>query len=404
MTIRQSPHTLNKYARAGAIALGLAFSPNSSAWAGLLDDVKVTEVPINSLAWNTDKALGVNSHGPCVTQTITFAQGSTWSLCVRAVTRFGLIISNAAYRKSPASPFITVLFDGRLGEIFVPYHPGSPRFGDISQFLNFQPLTLSQGSSKGSDCPLPRVLLDVNKICREIRDGGIDWKTGPTLVKRQQEVSYFAVLGAANYNYIMEWTFGDDGTISSRAGSTGPKLGGANDTRGHAHNFTWRLDIDLNGSGGDSACISRHFENLLVTPSTATDRCDAIRAEAGLTWNALQFNTLVITDSALRNARGRQTAYELIPLRTGTNRHTEAFTRNDFWVTRYNSGTELLAINLPSFVNGQSTVGQDNVVWYTGPVHHEDNMRDEDRQSVPVIWVGFELAPNNLFDRTPFHP
>jgi Cu2+-containing amine oxidase len=149
------------------------------------------------------------------------------------------------------------------------------------------------------------------------------------LVRHGQEVVYFAVLDAANYNYILEWAFRDDGTIASRTGSTGPKFFGTNDTTGHTHDFTWRLDIDLNGSAGDSACLFTHIENLAVTPSTATDSCSPITVEAGLDWRPMQFNTLKIKDSTLTNGLGHQTNYELVPLRTGTSRHSEAFTQHD---------------------------------------------------------------------------
>jgi hypothetical protein len=136
--IYQSTLTLKKYATAGALALGLTLTAISSAWAGLLEDVRVTEVPSTNAfnsAW--DAAKGVRGISPrshiagCVGESIVFPTGSAWNLCVKAVTKYGLIISHASFRKSAASPFITVLFDGRLGELFVPYHPGTPRFGDI---------------------------------------------------------------------------------------------------------------------------------------------------------------------------------------------------------------------------------------------------------------------------------
>jgi Cu2+-containing amine oxidase len=64
---------------------------------------------------------------------------------------------------------------------------------------------------------------------------------------------------------------------------------------------------------------------------------------------------------------------------------------------------DLLADNLPNYiVDQQSTVNADIVVWYTGSVHHENNERDEDDNTTPVRWTGFELHPKNLFDRTPF--
>src|SRR5262245_14753984 len=67
------------------------------------------------------------SNVPCLDQTVTFSSGSTWTLCVAAVQRYGLIITNANFQKSPNSPPINILYDGRIAEIFVPYHSGSPR-------------------------------------------------------------------------------------------------------------------------------------------------------------------------------------------------------------------------------------------------------------------------------------
>jgi Cu2+-containing amine oxidase len=322
--------------------------------------------------------------------------GSTWQLCVAAVQKFGLVVTHARFQKAPSSPFMTVLFDGRLGEIFVPYHPGTPRFGDISQF-NFSALTLST-----ADCPSPHVKLGGGRICREIVDYGVAWKDD-ALVRRGRQILYWAVLDAANYNYIMEWAFRDDGTIVVRAGSTGPKLGGPDDTTGHFHSFTWRLDIDLAGPGGDSAYMTRHDENLGVVPSTGSDSSRLIELEGGRTWSAARFNSIEIGDSALVNDNGSPTTYELVPVRSGTARLSEAFTRSDFWVTRFaGANAQLLAVNLPAYVNGQSTIGQNNVIWYTGSAHHESNMRDEDRQTVPVLWVEFRLIPHNLFEGTPF--
>ena len=120
-------------------------------------------------------------------------------------------------------------------------------------------------------------------------------------------------------------------------------------------------------------------------------------------WNPRNFNTLPIVDSTLKNGNGRATGYELVPMRSGTARHTEDFTQKDFWVTRYDSAQSFLADNLPEYVrNRQSTVNQDLVLWYTGSEHHENNSRDEDKNTVPVIWTGFDLIPNNLFNQTPF--
>ena len=130
-------------------------------------------------------------------------------------------------------------------------------------------------------------------------------------VRIGEEVVYFSVLGAGNYSYIEEWTFRDDGTMLARAGSTGPKLGQPGDPRGHMHDFTWRLDVDLNGASGDSAIWTSHHENFVLgEDSTATDGPPRlISVEQGLVWDPKKFNTLLVQDS---DAEKRQWASHIL--------------------------------------------------------------------------------------------
>lgn len=251
------------------------------------------------------KDLVTQSHCGPNNETVTFSGWTTWDLCFSAVSRFGLIIQLAEFRKEPAAPFVRILFDGRISEIFVPYHPGAPRLFDVSE-ANFPLLGLST-----AECPSPGVIIGDGKVCREIRDRGIAWKDD-SRVRRGEELVLWAVIDAGNYNYILEWAFRDDGSLAGRAGSTGPKLGGPDDTRGHMHDFSWRLDIDLNGSGGDSVRRAAHTENLSANPSTATDSERLIWIEGGRTWAAPSFGTLDIADDALKNGRGRGTSSCLI--------------------------------------------------------------------------------------------
>ena len=337
---------------------------------------------------------------------VAFKSKSRWHLTANAVKGFGLVITGASFQKSPNSPFIYVLFDGRMGEIFVPYHSGSSRFTDIK--YNFNCLTLNK--QKFSPPGSPREIIGGGKICKERREylAYMNFYSDNHVVRYGEEVAYFSVLDASNYQYITEWTFRDDGVIQVRAGSTGPKYPGHPNV-GHIHDFTWRLDIDLNGAGDDSAYFASHYEDLTAVPPaiTATDGRDLIDVEGGLVWNDQNFNTLQIQDRTLKNAptNGRPTSYELVPMRSGTARHLETFTKKDFWVTRYDRAQSFFADELPDYVrNKQSTRNQDIVIWYTGSEHHENNSRDEDKNTVPVLWTGFELIPNNLFDRTPFYP
>ena len=97
---------------------------------------------------------------------VQFTSRSRWHLTVNAIDKFGLVITGASFQKSPGSPFIYVLFDGRLGEIFVPYHEGNPRYEDIGyEFFNWHPLTLTP-----AQFPAPREIIGDGKICKEKRD------------------------------------------------------------------------------------------------------------------------------------------------------------------------------------------------------------------------------------------
>jgi Cu2+-containing amine oxidase len=114
-------------------------------------------------------------------------------------------------------------------------------------------------------------------------------------------------------------------------------------------------------------------------------------------------------------------AYDLMPIRSGTPRHNEAFTHHDLWVSRSHPERplEYLFVNLPEIVKDEEVIEQtDIVLWCNAAVHHEP--RNEDGKpnsgrrlwpgddawegSALVMWSGFDLRPRNLFDRTPFYP
>lgn len=329
---------------------------------------------------------------------------TSWRICWQGLPGWGVVITSAHFRKAPGAPWMRLFWDARVTEIFVPYHTGNPRYYDLSGFgFGLHSLTTS-------DCPASAngtLLGTGNEVCKELRPRGLAWKDNVG-VRRGEELVLWGAIAAANYSYIVEWSFRDDGVVIGRVGATGANLP-TRPWEAHMHNAMWRLDIDLNGFWGDAVYLGRHHE----TPPalTATDTEKLVPNEAALSWSSLRFDALHIHDGTLRNGRNHPSAFHLTPLRAGSGRHAEPWTRNDFWITRYAGSAEMRPANLPSYITpAQSVNSADVVVWYWGSIHHLT--RDEDGTETTfdfsgvaqVMWGGFMLKPHNLFDGPPLWP
>ncbi|HJQ36480.1 MAG TPA: hypothetical protein VKB93_05030 [Thermoanaerobaculia bacterium] len=325
---------------------------------------------------------------------------TAWLVHWAEATHVGLYITGAWFKRTPAEPWVRILWDARLSDIFVPYHTGSPRYYDLSHFS----FPLVQAGPKDAGC-CGTLLGNPPHVVREVRDRGPMWKDD-TAVYRGEELVLWSTLDAANYNYIMQYIFRDDGTIGFRLGATARNLPGR-ELEAHMHNGLWRVDIDLAGFPNDSALLMKHTEAGL----TATDTMPPFNGgfEGSATWNA-EFTEIGVVDTVVKNGRGHNIQYDLMPMRSGSARHDEPFMRYDMWVTRYDP-SQLAYPSLPTYVTAnRSVTNTDVVLWYASSMHHLP--RDDDGEFVDgffkgsalVMWSGFDLRPRNFFDRTPFFP
>lgn len=347
-----------------------------------------------------------------VTQTFSGNGKQTeWMICWQTPATYGLAITSAHFRPAAGKPWVRVFWDARVSEIFVPYHGGSPRYYDLSGF-NFPLMPLTS-----ADCPASSggtLLGTPATVCREVRGRGLAWKHSDGSVRRGEEVLLWSAMQAGNYVYIFRWTFRDDGVVMGEIGATGTNLP-TMPTVAHMHSAVWRLDVDMNGASNDNVARVVHTENA-AGAGKASDTMVPITLEQGLQWDAPSFTQLHVYDSLLKNARGNNSGYMLMPSRTGTARHfgagppNEAWTRNDFWVTRYDP-SEMRPSGLPGYVaSPQSVSNTDIVLWYWGSAHHM--FRDEDGRvqdgsfegTAQAMFTGFILKPHNLFDDPPFFP
>lgn len=311
----------------------------------------------------------------------------------------GLYITGAWFKRAPDEPWMRVLWDARVADIFVPYHSGWPRYYDLTNF-NF-PLVNATTADAG---PCGQII--DGKVIHEVRIHGVLWKDD-TDVRYGHELALWATLDSANYNYIMSYAFRDDGTIALRLGATSRNLPGA-ELEAHMHNALWRIDMDLNGFSSDSVFEAAHNET--TGGPSATDTLSAFNGgvEGSANWRARRFTELHVRDTK-KNGRGHNISYEFRPVRRGKPRHQEVFAHDDFWVTRYR-GSEMTYKNVDTYVNGETVMNNDIVIWHISPLHHDP--RDEDGHFVGafwrgvalLMWSGIDLRPRNLFDTTPLFP
>jgi len=248
---------------------------------------------------------------------------------------------------------------------------------------------------------------------REVRDRGPMWKDDMVIV-RGEELVLWGTLDAANYNYIMQYIFRDEGTIGFRVAATSRNLPGK-ELMPHMHDGLWRIDVDLGGFQNDSALVMTHDETIAGPTAKDTTAPFNGGTEGFLDWNAEQFTEIAVKDEVLGNGReDHKIQYDLMPMRSGSSRHIEEFADHDFWVTRYDPAA-LNYAQLPTYIKaGRPVTNTDVVLWYGTALHHHP--RDEDGQFVTengltlwkgealVMWAGFDLRPRNLFYTTPYFP
>src|SRR5262249_23027847 len=156
---------------------------------------------------------------------------------------------------------------------------------------------------------------------------GVAW-TSDGRLRRGEELLLWGVIDAGNYEYIIQYGFRDDGTITFRLGSTGYNYptGVQMAYEPHMHNALWDLDIDLGHIDHNSVSVMTHIEpappplGVTVTdPLKATDSMSDFNNgfEGFADWKAEDFTGLNIMDTLTTNARGHHISYDLMPMRGG---------------------------------------------------------------------------------------
>jgi primary-amine oxidase len=335
-----------------------------------------------------------------------------------------------------------VLFRGTLAEVHVPYHTGSPRFHDVTSStdglgVSANAIVLAAAECGGS-------LFDGNRICVQNADGGYGWKFG-TNFRTAQSIEIFMSSQLGQYNYINKWTFHDDGSIEPQVGLTGRLQSFGNGAaylpygaqlnpaasppvvgKSHMHNFYYRLDFDIGGSGNDAVARVNFNPSTVASPDTScatvgqcgTNTQTQILTEQFQSFSSFGQTSWIVYDKAILNSDGRNIGYEILPKITGQWRGmtstTEPWSNADLWVTTFDPCERFAAENfaphldascgtpaadLSAMLNGASVDGADLVVWYVNRFQHVP--RDENQLNMPIEWTGFSIEPRNFFFQNP---
>jgi primary-amine oxidase len=358
---------------------------------------------------------------------------TSWRVCIQDKGLKGLWVGPVDLKRKADSAWMRVLYDTGPAEIFVPYHRGAPRLYDM-QFCTPPNVCLREvfPEDAGATGQLVKLSGDTApRVVAEVRDRGLAWLckeniggTEVSHVRRGEEMLLWGVYDTGNYDYILQYGFRDDGSISFRVGATGYNNPGKDDPsmpfEPHMHDVLWYIDMDLRGNTNDTAWIFDHQEPLPGAIATDQDQIFNGGFEGALDWDPLSFRSVLLEDIS-KNAHGRHLGYELVPFRTGTARHDEQFTRSDFWVTLYR-GSELgwttahqvperyllgISDGISGIANHESILNQDLVLWHLSSAHHEPHDEDQatgnsEMEGITLVhWMGGELAPHNLFDENP---
>jgi hypothetical protein len=350
----------------------------------------------------------------------------------------GLWIENAWFIPKPGAAAVLVLGPSGLSNIFVPYHEGTFRPNDLNPFTVTREAVASYtgpcGTISGPNLPILSLTPPYNNspprqiLVKELRERGVAW-TSDGRTRRGEELLLWSVIDAGNYEYIVQYGFRDDGTITFRLGATGYNSP-VTPYDSHMHNALWYVDLNVGHKANNSVSLMRHQEPATVASSSvspflqATDEMVPFNngLEGFAEWKAAEFTGLNIMDTTMTNARGHNISYDLMPMRTGIARHWEDFTKFDFWVTRQNGTEDDYTYGFPSNIptnNGTSAylnppqpiTNTDVVVWCMTSNHHHprdedhkfDSQGNQNQGIAQTMWSGFDLHPRNFLDDAPLY-
>lgn len=366
-------------------------------------------------------------------------------------------IKKAYFKPGQKSEWIQVLEDAHPQEFYVPYYFKNTRFYDLRDVGGYVKLSPKEGGATS------QVLSKGQQVIAELRDTGTAYKHG-NITRRSEELTLLANFAAANYTYMIEYGFRDDGGIVFRHSPTGYNFFAHFDAA-HMHGSYWRIGMKL-GPEGNNDVNQVYAVRLPSDPKDQGDKgklnIEEITKESFLDWNPQEFTRIRISNpnySIVPEAKDRPAlpiSYDLVTYPQGIARHKrfpdEAFSHHDFWITRQDC-PEKMYVKLGNYFSPKADRGeikefpkeakdpgkgdkkefpkefpkgvnggkvekrepreldkQNVVLWHSSSGLHVPRAEDgiiggnnTTNGQATIYWTTFELRPRNLFLKTPIY-
>lgn len=363
--------------------------------------------------------------------------GTTWTMCWRMSGTKGLILEKIAYQPRKESQPIKVLASASLAQVNVPYDSGSVEYNDLSD-IGFGNTAIDIGAT---ECPggtissayITQQERNVKALCTSVLPHGYAYRsdiydsTGhqKKYTKQGSDLVVFSLSQLGWYEYITQWNFSDDGTITAKVGATGDLSPGDYSGAGtgwpigkgnrdystaHYHSVFWRLNFGLDGSANAKV---QQFDTKKAGRGTGaeilkTTKTDVTKELAGT--SALRRWWRVVS-TAGKNADQHPRSWELVQQHSD-HYDAHAYTSKDVYFTQYRACEQFASGNsdpacpvasgtsVDKWVNGENLTHP--VMWVNVGFHHIP--RDEDQTPMPVHWQGFQLAPRDVTAMSPLTP
>jgi primary-amine oxidase len=380
--------------------------------------------------------------------------------------KVGVIVTNVAYNDN--GKLRSILYEGSLSEIFVPYQ--DPAEG----WYHWTFLDLGEGNvwgsvagtlEPGADCPDHAMFFDSvtassrgipQKLPRtaclfEREAGDFAWRHAPGGTqpdsRRRRDLVLRMITTFGNYDYALDWTFMQDGSIKVGVGATGSvevkavrSRTAAEDTDGkdrryghfvadntvavnHDHYFCFRLDLDVDGV--ENSFLKEQLKAQKVTGDTPRKSVWVTESKIAKVEEEAQLQMMMehpalwrVVNPNVTGPLGYPVGYEIAPGHNAVSLMTDddypqrraGFVDHQLWVTPYRQEERYAAGDYPTQSHGGDGLpawtkanrpieNTDIVVWYTLGFHHVP--RPEDWPIMPTAWHEFELRPFDFFTRNP---